>query len=106
MAYKDTLCTNFILKGKAQKMYGQEAPSKLVLAEKGRNAIYVMSEGALEQEEVDYLVEAAQYKEDARIKKNEKSATKERLEQVVEATMQAPKGQRAKTAQEIITGGK
>ena len=94
-----------IFKSKAQHQYGREAPSKLIPAEKGRSSIYVMSDGALEKEEVDYLVEAEQYKEDERIKRNEKSPTKERLEQVVGATRQAPRGERAKTAQEIIKGG-
>ena len=102
MAYRDTLCTNFIIKSKPQREYGKEAPSKLVEAEKGRSAIYVMSGSAFEQEEVDYLVEASQYKEDERIKKNIKSEQKERLEQVVEATRQAPPGKRAETAHRII----
>lgn len=102
MAYVDNLCTNFIIHNKSAKQYGKEAPSKLIPAEKGRSAIYVMSEGALEQEEVDYLVEATQYKEDARIKKNVKRPTQERLEEVVKATMRAPRGERAKTAKEII----
>ena len=104
MAYKDTLCTNFIIHNKTPKQYGKEAPSKLVPAEKGRSAIYVMSEGVLEQEEVDYLVEATQYKEDERIRKNIKRPTQERLEQVMEATKRAPRGERAKTAHEIIGG--
>lgn len=105
MAYKDKLCTNFIIKSKPQRQYGKEAPSKLVPPEKGRSSIYVMSDGALEQEEVDYLVEAEQYKEDERLKRNAKSANKERLEAVVEAARRAPRGKRAKTAQEIINGG-
>lgn len=105
MSYADNLCTNFIIKGKGQQKWGREAPSKLVPAEKGRSAIYVVSEGVLEKEEVDYLVEAEQYKEDERIKKRGRSATKENLEKVVEATRQAPSGERAKVAREIIKGG-
>ena len=101
MSYKDTLCTNFIVKNKARGRYGSEAPSKLIPAEKGRSAIYVMSDGSLEQEEVDYLVEATQEKEDSKIRK---SATKERLEQVVRATRKAPRGMRAEVAQDIIDG--
>ena len=98
MRYVDTLCTNFIIKNKPRLRYGSEAPSKLIPAEKGRSAIYVMSEGLLEQEEVDYIVEGVQEKEDR------PRPQKKRLEKVIKAMNEAPKGKRAKTAREIIGG--
>jgi len=91
-----------IFKDKDRLPLGNKDKGKFVEAEKGRRAIFVPSYGTMEKEEVDYIVEVAQGQEDERIKRKEKSSTKERLEQVVEATRQAPRGQRAETAREII----
>tara|TARA_Y100000310_G_scaffold307921_1_gene350504 strand:+ start:360 stop:674 length:315 start_codon:yes stop_codon:yes gene_type:complete len=104
MSYKDSLCTTFIFKGKSRRQYGDEAPSKLVPAEKGRSPIYIMSDGALEQEEVDYLVEASQYKQDEQMKRKVKSKTKQELERVATEISKAPKGKRAKKGREILGG--
>ena len=90
------------VKHKESLPYGEKSRGRLVPAEEGRRAIFVPSWGSMEKEEIDYVVEEAQGQEDERIKKNKKSATKERLEKVVEATRQAPRGKRAETAQKLI----
>ncbi len=89
-----------IFKSKPRLEHGSEAPSKYVPAEKGRSAIYVMSEGALEKEEVDYIVEGMQEKEDGR--KKVKRAGKEYMETLASTVAQAPKRERAKTLREIL----
>ena len=106
MSYRDSISgIGAIIKSKERLPYGSESRGKMLPSENGRRAIFVPSWGALEKEEVDYLVEVAQGQEDERKKKRKKSEQKETLEKVVKATMQAPKGKRAKTAHEIITGG-
>ena len=103
MAYKDTISGISIhIKRKEQLPYGNGSRGRLVPSEKGRRAIFVPSFGALEKEEVDYVVEAAQEQEDERIKKNETSIAKQRLEAVATAMLQAPAGQRRRTGEEII----
>ena len=82
--------------------YGNRSRGQFIPPEKGRRAIFVPSFGALEKEEVDYLVEASQEQEDERLRKGTKSQVKEELEQVVQAMRQTPAGKRAKTGREII----
>lgn len=109
MSYKDKISgIGIIIKRKERLPYGSKGRGRFIPPEKGRRAIFVPSFGALEKEEVDYLVEASQEKEDERMKKNVKSVQKERLEQLTQATLQAPEGERANTAREIIKelGGK
>ena len=90
-----------IFKNKERREYGSNEPSRYVPPEKGRSSIFVMSEGALEKEEINDIVEAAQEKEDTRIKKGYKRSTQRRLEQVVQKVLQAPAGERAKTFREV-----
>jgi len=89
-----------IFKNKERLPLGNKSGGRLVPPEKGRMGILVPSWGALEKEEVDYLVEVSQEKEDERIKT--KRISRSRLEKVVSATLQAPEGQRAKTAQQVM----
>ena len=103
MAYKDKISgIGIVIKSKERLPYGSNSRGKFIPAEKGRRSIFVPSFGALEKEEVDYIVEASQEQEDERIRKGRKSEKKEQLEQVVEAVRRAPKGERAKTAKEIM----
>ena len=92
-----------IFKDRERRQYGSEAPSKFVPAEKGRSAIFVMSDGALEKEEVDYIIEGMQEKEDGR--KKVKRAGKEHMEKLVGTITQAPPGERKKTLTEILGRG-
>lgn len=102
MAYKDTLCTNFIVKGKDRLAYGNKDRGKFIPSEKGRRAIFVPSFGTMEREEIDDIVLAAQEQEDDRIKKGERTQLKQNLENLTQAALSAPKGQRAKTIREIL----
>ena len=97
------MAVTLIFKNRERRQYGSEAPSKYVPAEKGRSAIYVMSDGALEEEEVDYIVEGMQEKEDGR--KKVKRAGKEHMEKLVETVTSASPGERAKTLKEILGRG-
>ncbi len=94
-----------IFKNKETRQYGNNEPSKYVPPEKGRSGIFVMSDGALEKEEIEDIVLAAQEKEDTRIKKGIKRPQKERLEQVTEAVMRAKPKDRLKLAKELARGG-
>ena len=70
--------------------------------ETGGLPVFIPSWGAMEKEEVDYVAGMAIDKERARVKGKQKSSTKERLEQVAAVARQAPRGERAEAAQEII----
>jgi len=102
MAYKDTLCTNFIVREKQRLPYGDKDRGRFVEAEKGRRAIFVPSFGTMEREEIDDIVLAAQEKEDERIKRGEKSQIKENLENITQVALSAPRGKRAKAIKEIL----
>ena len=102
-SYRDSISgIGIIVKNREQKMLGSGAEGRHVPPEKGRRSIFVPSFGAMEQDEIDYVVEVAQEQEDERIKENHKSLTKERLEAVASAAMNAPRGERAKAAKEVI----
>jgi hypothetical protein len=100
--YRRNMGIQLIFRNKERQMHGSGAKGRFIPAEKGRRSIYVPSFGALEKEEVDYMVEAAQEQEDERVRKGSKSEIKENLEVVADAARRAPRGQRAKTAKEII----
>lgn len=105
MDYKDTICTNFVVKNKQRLPYGDKAQGKVVPAEKGRHAIYVPSFGILEQEEIDDIISAAQEKEDNRLKQREfASPQKEALSNLTQAALQAPQGKRKQTIDKILGG--
>lgn len=91
-----------IFKTKERLPYGNKSRGKFIPSEEGRRAIFVPSWGALEKEEVDYVVEAAKEQEDERIRKGSTSLQKEALEVVANEVRKAPPGQRARTGQEII----
>ncbi len=95
-----------IVKSKERLPYGTGSRGRLIPSEKGRRAIFVPSFGALEKEEVDYLVEVSQEQEDERIKKGSKTKVKEEIEQVAQAMVQAPEGKRAKVGNDIIKGSR
>ena len=105
MSYRDSISGIGVhVKRKERLPYGEGAKGRLVPSEKGRRSIFVPSFGSMEQDEIDYVVEVAQDQEDERIKKGEKSPTKENLENLVNAAQTAPKGERAKTARELLGG--
>lgn len=91
-----------IFKNKERHPLGNNANGRIIPPEKGRSAIYVPSFGVLEKEEIDDVVLAAQEKEDTRIKKEIKRPTQERLEAITQIVLQAPEGERAKVARELI----
>lgn len=102
MKYKDTLCTNFIVKHKEHRPYGDKAEGKFIPSEKGRRAIFVPSFGTMEKEEVDYVVEVAQEQEDERLKRPWISPTKQRLEAITQIARNAPRGERKKAINEVL----
>jgi len=91
-----------IVKQKEQLPLGDKSRGRLVPSENGRRAIFVPSWGAMEKEEVDYIVEVAQGQEDERIKRNKVSAQRLALETVTREVRKAPRGKRAKVGKEII----
>ena len=91
-----------IFKQKERLPYGDKSRGKFIPPEKGRRAIFVPSFGALEKEEVDYTVEAAQEQEDERIRKGGISESKAKLEAVANIMRQAPERERAKAGREAM----
>ena len=91
-----------IVRNKEQLPYGNGSRGVLVPARDGRRAIFVPSFGSMEKEEVEYVAEVAQGQEDERIERKEVSHQRAMLEEVTQATRQAPSGERAKVAGEII----
>lgn len=91
-----------IVRHKEQLPLGNKSRGKFVPQENGRRAILVPSFGALEKEEVDYTVEAAQEKEDERIRKEKPRQQKEELGQIVTAMMRTKPGKRAEMGHQII----
>jgi len=73
--------------------------------ETGGMSILVPSFGALEKEEVDYVVEEAIYQEKERVKTAEPRLTKVALQNVITETMKAPAGKRKKTLEQITKEG-
>ena len=104
MSYKDTLCTNFIMKKKERLPYGEGDRGKFIPSEKGRRAIFVPSWGTMEKEEIDYVVEVAQGQEDERLSSRDKSVTKDNLEQLVGAAQRVKKGERGNAIKERLRG--
>lgn len=93
-----------IVKNKERLPYGDKHRGRFVAAEKGRRNIFVPSWGALEEEEVDYLVEVAQEQEDERLKKGEErtAPVKETLGNLVDLAMKTEPGHRSKAIKEAL----
>lgn len=89
-----------IFKNKPRLLYGSGAPSKFIPPTNGRKGIYVMSDGALEKEEVEYLAEVSAEKE--RERSNKKRETKENMEILTKVALSAPEGERAKVLNELL----
>lgn len=85
---------------------GRGAMGKMVKGEDGRRDIYVPSFGALEQDEIDYIIEGATEKEDQRLRKGEPSEQKQAIGAVANEMRKAPPGERAKTGEAIVQGGR
>jgi len=103
MSYRGRISGISVIVRKTESLpYGNKSKGRIVPSEKGRRSIFVPSFGALEKEEIDYVVEVAQEQEDERIKRGYKSEQQERLEAVVDATRQAKQGERAKAARKIL----
>ncbi len=91
-----------IIKNKERLPYGSNSRGKFIPPEKGRRAIFVPSFGVLEKEEVDYLIEASQEKEDERLKKTPHTETMEQIEKVAQIALQAKSLDRAKAIKELL----
>lgn len=103
MSYRDSISgIGIIVKRRESLPLGNGDRGRFVPPENGRRSIFVPSYGTMDKEEVDYVVEAAQEQEDERLKRGDSSPTKKKLGYVAEAAIRAPRGQRAKTAQEAI----
>ena len=96
------MAVTLIFKNKERRPYGSGANGRMIPAESGRRAIYVPSFGALEKDEVDYLVEAAQEQEDERVKKDRPSANREMVDRATQLAQSVPEGQRAKAVREAM----
>lgn len=103
MSYRDSISgIGFFIKKKDRLAYGDKDRGKFIPSEKGRRAIFVPSFGTMERQEIDDIVLAAQEQEDERLKRGEKTQLKENLENLTQAALSAPKGQRAKVIKEIL----
>jgi len=86
------------IKNPVRRELGYGAPSQMVNTDGIPS--YVMSEGLLEQEEIDYIGLVAEDREKERRKRPSKM--KKELEDIASATVKAPKGERAKLAKELM----
>lgn len=86
--------------------YGEGAPNKIInRQETGGSDILVLSDGALEQEEVDYIAQGAVEKEQSRVRKGRSNETKERLGQLVKLAENTRPGKRAAAIKEAMADG-
>jgi len=107
MSYKDSISGISVRVTHKEKLpYGNGSKGRLIEPEKGRRSIFVPSWGSMEKEEIDYVVEVAQEQEDERIQSKKKSQLKVNIENLTQAAMQAPPGERAKTVRELRDGGR
>lgn len=90
-----------IVKDRPRHRLGSEAPTTYVKGEKGQADIMVLSDGLLEQAEVDYLVEIEKEKEAGRVRQKQ-SALKEDISHLVDIAQAAPRGQRNEAITEAI----
>lgn len=86
--------------------YGYGSPGKIMMhKETGGLDIFIPSDGALEQQEVDYIAEGAVEKERARVKKAKKHPQREtqaRVQAYAALANSTPRGQRAKVLRQAI----
>lgn len=86
--------------------YGSGSPGRILThKETGGLDIFIPSDGALEQDEVDYIAQGAIEKEKARVKKARKSIQREsqaRIKAYTQLAMNTPRGQRAKVLRQAI----
>ena len=87
--------------------YGSGSPGKIMThAETGGLDIFIPSDGAMEQEEVDYIAQGAIEKERARVKKAKKQGarneTQARIQAYTDLAHSTPRGQRAKILRRAI----
>lgn len=83
--------------------YGSGSPGRMIShKETGGLDIFIPSEGALEQDEVDYIAQGAIEKERARVKKGRKTELKARLEAYTQLALSQPPGNRAAAIKEAI----
>ena len=86
--------------------YGSGSPGKIMThRETGGLDIFIPSDGAMEQDEVDYIAEGAMEKERERVKKAKKSPQREtqaRIQAYTTLANRTPRGQRAKVLREAI----
>ncbi|KKM75344.1 hypothetical protein LCGC14_1391220 [marine sediment metagenome] len=85
--------------------YGSESPGRVVShKETGGMSIYIPSDGALEQNEVDYVAEGAIEKERGRVAKQKgpRSDAQARIQDYAALALSQPRGQRAKAIKEAV----
>ncbi len=99
MSYRDSISgIGFISKSKERLPLGNGSRGRFVPPSGKRAGILVPSFGALEKEEIDYIVEAEQEKEDTRVRHSEQ---KEKLERASRIAMNAKKGKRIEVLKEL-----
>jgi putative FmdB family regulatory protein len=78
--------------------YGSGSASRMIpSAQTGGVPIYIASEGAIQNDEMDYLTVGAIENEKARVKKRGNRQNKQLVSAYTELARRAPKGQRIKT---------
>ena len=96
---------NIQFKGRERLRYGSNAPSRFVRGENGERDLVVLSDGLLEKQEIDYIVEANKEKEENRLKNKKPSETNQTIGALIHEAQKAPRGKRGETIDRILEGG-
>lgn len=97
---------------KERLQFGYGSPGRILTKkETGGLDVFIPSMGAMGQDEVDYIAEAAVQKEKERVKRNKgkpRSESQARIQSYTDLALKTPKGKRAKVLREAIkdTGDK
>ena len=88
-----------------RREFGSKAPSQLIPSKvEGGHPSYVISEGALEQEEIDHIA-LVQEERDIAQSKREKSKTAQAISNIVKTAKKQPEGKRFSTMKRIQQEG-
>lgn len=96
---------NFQFKGRERLRYGGNAPSRFVKGKDGERDLIVLSDGLLERQEIDYIVEANKEKEETRLRNKGVSKTNRAIGNLIHEAQKAPPGKRGETIDRILEGG-
>ena len=97
------MSVTLIFKNKTSLPYGNGSRGRYIShTETGGSDIFVPSFGAMEKEEVDYVVEGAIEKERARVKRRETTRTRELLESYVGLAHRTKPGKRGEAIREAM----